>query len=145
MALKRARVSTYTSSQLCGRRHQAQKKLRGGRAPATSAADKFQLPSEEMADGDVAEVDENARFEDHGPLDLPKLNEEAAKTWVFPEHADYAERDYQRSIVETAIRNNTLVSLPTGLGKTFIAAVVMYNYFRCVACWPLRIFQWTDL
>lgn len=26
--------------------------------------------------------------------------------------------------------SNTLVALPTGLGKTFIAAVVMYNYFR---------------
>ena len=26
--------------------------------------------------------------------------------------------------------DNTLVTLPTGLGKTFIAAVVMYNYFR---------------
>ena len=25
---------------------------------------------------------------------------------------------------------NTLVSLPTGLGKTLIAAVVMYNYYR---------------
>ena len=24
----------------------------------------------------------------------------------------------------------TLIALPTGLGKTFIAAVVMYNYFR---------------
>lgn len=25
---------------------------------------------------------------------------------------------------------NTLVVLPTGLGKTFIAAVVMYNFYR---------------
>ncbi len=29
-----------------------------------------------------------------------------------------------------AIAQNTLVSLPTGLGKTLIAAVVMYNYYR---------------
>nr|GMD72701.1 DEAD-box ATP-dependent RNA helicase FANCM isoform X1 [Ipomoea batatas] len=35
------------------------------------------------------------------PIDI-----EAAKTWIYP------------------------VALPTGLGKTFIAAVVMYNYFR---------------
>ncbi len=29
-----------------------------------------------------------------------------------------------------AVRHNTLVSLPTGLGKTLIAAVVMYNLQR---------------
>lgn len=39
-------------------------------------------------------------------------------------------RDYQFLIVKTALFSNTLVSLPTGLGKTLIAAVVMYNYFR---------------
>jgi ERCC4-related helicase len=39
---------------------------------------------------------------------------------------------------------NTLVSLPTGLGKTLIAAVVMYNYYRwfptgkVVFCAPTR-------
>jgi Fanconi anemia group M protein len=39
-------------------------------------------------------------------------------------------RDYQFSIVQTALFSNTLVSLPTGLGKTLIAAVVMFNFFR---------------
>ncbi|KAI3736079.1 hypothetical protein L6452_15611 [Arctium lappa] len=39
-------------------------------------------------------------------------------------------REYQVSITRTALFSNTLVSLPTGLGKTLIAAVVMYNYFR---------------
>ena len=39
-------------------------------------------------------------------------------------------RDYQYEIVEKALFNNTMVVLPTGLGKTFIAAVVMYNYHR---------------
>lgn len=33
-------------------------------------------------------------------------------------------------MVEKALFTNTLIALPTGLGKTFIAAVVMYNYFR---------------
>ena len=41
-------------------------------------------------------------------------------------------REYQRSIVETALRFNTLVALPTGLGKTLIAAVVMYNFHPLV-------------
>ena len=35
---------------------------------------------------------------------------------------NYPVREYQLQ--------NTLVSLPTGLGKTFIAAVVMFNYYR---------------
>lgn len=43
---------------------------------------------------------------------------------------DHPLRDYQFNISRTALFSNTLVALPTGLGKTFIAAVVMYNYFR---------------
>lgn len=39
-------------------------------------------------------------------------------------------RDYQFAITKKALFSNTLVALPTGLGKTLIAAVVMYNYFR---------------
>ena len=34
------------------------------------------------------------------------------------------------AIIERALLANTLVCLPTGLGKTLIAAVVMYNFFR---------------
>ena len=40
------------------------------------------------------------------------------------------ERQYQYAIVQAALLHNTLVCLPTGLGKTFIAAVVMYNFWR---------------
>ena len=48
-------------------------------------------------------------------------------TW--PELSDVFYILYFR-IVESCLYDNTLVTLPTGLGKTFIAAVVMYNYFR---------------
>lgn len=34
------------------------------------------------------------------------------------------------AITKMALFTNTMVALPTGLGKTLIAAVVMYNYFR---------------
>ncbi|XP_046962883.1 Fanconi anemia group M protein isoform X2 [Vanessa cardui] len=50
------------------------------------------------------------------------------KTWIYP--TNYPIRDYQYNIIKAALLKNTLVSLPTGLGKTFIAAVVMYNFYR---------------
>lgn len=42
--------------------------------------------------------------------------------WIAPNTIE--SRDYQNSIVRTAITGNTLVILPTGLGKTPIAALV---------------------
>jgi ATP-dependent DNA helicase MPH1 len=69
-------------------------------------------------------------------VDLPpeapthhKLNTEALKTWVYPTNLGDT-RDYQFSIVRNGLFNNLLVALPTGLGKTFIAATIMLNYFR---------------
>jgi Fanconi anemia group M protein len=58
------------------------------------------------------------------------LDSEAARQWVYPVHDDFPMRNYQLEISHTAIFANTLVSLPTGLGKTLIAAVVLYNYYQ---------------
>lgn len=66
------------------------------------------------------------------PPEVPthhKLDHEALKTWVYPTNLGPV-RDYQFSIVKDGLFNNTLVALPTGLGKTFIAATVMLNYYR---------------
>jgi hypothetical protein len=52
-------------------------------------------------------------------------------TWMYPTNKSV--RGYQMTITEAALLENTLVCLPTGLGKTFIAAVVMYNFHRCAA------------
>lgn len=52
---------------------------------------------------------------------------EAGRYWVYPINREL--RDYQYCIVHKSLFNNTLVVLPTGLGKTFIAAVVMYNFY----------------
>ncbi|KAH8144759.1 uncharacterized protein LAJ45_11260 [Morchella importuna] len=57
-----------------------------------------------------------------------KIDREAAKTWVYPSNVSH--REYQYSIVHKALFSNILVALPTGLGKTFIAATVMLNWFR---------------
>lgn len=65
------------------------------------------------------------------PIDTPcahRFDPEKMRTWVYP--TNYPIRGYQLNIVHRAMFNNVLVALPTGLGKTFIAAVVMYNYWR---------------
>lgn len=57
------------------------------------------------------------------------LNLEAIKTWVYPTNLGTI-RDYQFNIVQRGLFNNLLVALPTGLGKTFIAATIMLNWYR---------------
>lgn len=52
----------------------------------------------------------------------------AGSLWIYPTNCPV--RDYQLQITRTSLFCNTLVCLPTGLGKTFIAAVVMYNFYR---------------
>ena len=58
-----------------------------------------------------------------------KLNRDALMTWVYPTNLGEI-RDYQYSIVARGLYHNMLVALPTGLGKTFIAATIMLNWFR---------------
>lgn len=62
---------------------------------------------------------------------FPQLHPQHRNTWVWPaSNEGYADRQYQLEIAASSLFANTLVSLPTGLGKTFIAAVVMYNFYR---------------
>lgn len=58
-----------------------------------------------------------------------KLDHEATKSWVYPTNLGKI-RDYQYNIVQRGLFHNLLVALPTGLGKTFIAATIMLNWFR---------------
>jgi ATP-dependent DNA helicase MPH1 len=58
-----------------------------------------------------------------------KLNDDALRTWVYPMNVGTF-RDYQFNIVARGLFHNLLVALPTGLGKTFIAATIMLNWFR---------------
>nr|XP_018669630.1 Fanconi anemia group M protein homolog isoform X2 [Ciona intestinalis] len=59
---------------------------------------------------------------------MDSFDKSAGNIWIYP--TNYPVRDYQLSITKTALFKNTLVVLPTGLGKTFIASVVMYNFYR---------------
>ena len=58
-----------------------------------------------------------------------RLNDDNLPTWTYPTNLGSI-RDYQFNITQKALFHNLLVALPTGLGKTYIAATVMLNWFR---------------
>ncbi|KAJ5688566.1 ATP-dependent DNA helicase mph1 [Penicillium macrosclerotiorum] len=58
-----------------------------------------------------------------------KLNQDTLHTWWYPTNLGTI-RDYQFNIAQKGLFHNLLVALPTGLGKTFIAATIMLNWFR---------------
>jgi ATP-dependent DNA helicase MPH1 len=53
------------------------------------------------------------------------LDPETKGTYIYP--TNRSKRDYQYEIVRGCFTDNCLVALPTGLGKTFVAGVVMLN------------------
>jgi ATP-dependent DNA helicase MPH1 len=63
------------------------------------------------------------------PATHHKLIPDAMETWVYPTNLGKI-RDYQFNIVHRGLFYNLLVALPTGLGKTFIAATIMLNFYR---------------
>ncbi|KAI0361846.1 P-loop containing nucleoside triphosphate hydrolase protein [Trametes cingulata] len=83
---------------------------------------------------DEEDEEEHVEFEQFPAPQVPapamKLSADrlAAKTWIYP--LNKPKRDYQYNIVKKCLFENTLVALPTGLGKTFIAGVVMLNYYN---------------
>lgn len=52
----------------------------------------------------------------------------AGQKWIYPNNMTI--RGYQKEAVSKALFHNAMIVLPTGFGKTFIAAVVMYNFYR---------------
>lgn len=64
---------------------------------------------------------------------------EATKTYIYP--TNRPKRDYQFDIVMACFTDNCLVALPTGLGKTFVAGVVMLNCKLYLAIWHQRLYR----
>ena len=58
--------------------------------------------------------------------DTTGFDSNAGAVWIYPNNKPI--RSYQFTIVEQCLHKNTMVVLPTGLGKTFIA-VSCYIYF----------------
>ena len=60
----------------------------------------------------------------------PALAIDEAHTFAYPNDDRFEFRPYQLSLVREAFQQNLLASLPTGTGKTLVAAVVMHNFLR---------------
>ncbi|CAH1790773.1 unnamed protein product [Owenia fusiformis] len=84
--------------------------------------------NDNIDDDEVSTVEPPCTLDTTQIEDLPGFDKSAGHIWIYP--TNYPVRIYQFNIVKQALFKNTLVTLPTGLGKTFIAAVVMYNYYR---------------
>ncbi|XP_061318424.1 Fanconi anemia group M protein isoform X2 [Pezoporus flaviventris] len=96
----------------------------GGKAP-----DKKEKEEEEAADADddlLLAAAAAAADPDTSPV--AGFCAAAGSIWIYP--TNYPVRGYQVRMARAALLGNTLVCLPTGLGKTFVAAVVMYNFYR---------------
>uniref|UniRef100_F6QFV0 RNA helicase n=1 Tax=Callithrix jacchus TaxID=9483 RepID=F6QFV0_CALJA len=103
----------------------------GTERPQSPGSSKAPLPAaaeaEPESDDDVLLV---AVYEAEQQLSLENggFCTSSGALWIYPTNCPV--RDYQLHISRAALFCNTLVCLPTGLGKTFIAAVVMYNFYR---------------
>ena len=68
-----------------------------------------------------------------------------AKYWIYP--LNQPKRDYQFNIVQHALYDNTVVALPTGMGKTFVAGVIMLNctspsFIETLSADVLAVYRW---
>ncbi|KAJ7042488.1 hypothetical protein C8F04DRAFT_1076096 [Mycena alexandri] len=104
---------------------------------AKSGAKRSKSKGKGRANDDEEEEEETVEFEQFpapfvslGPPPPMKLRPDLleAKHWIYP--LNQQKRDYQYNIVKHCLFDNTIVALPTGLGKTFIAGVVMLNFYR---------------
>ncbi|XP_059675716.1 Fanconi anemia group M protein [Gavia stellata] len=91
----------------------------GGKAPEAADDDLLLAAAAAAADPSPAAAD---------PSPVAGFCAAAGSIWIYP--TNYPERGYQLRMARAALLGNTLVCLPTGLGKTFVAAVVMYNFYR---------------
>lgn len=98
--------------------YEAEKTLQGD---AAVAQDDNKVATKDVAPSQLSSSGQ------HYP-DFPGFDSSSANVWIYP--TNYPIREYQLKISEAALFQNTLVCLPTGLGKTFIASVVMYNFYR---------------
>ena len=66
----------------------------------------------------------------HDEQPPPPPDGQAIAEWLYPRSSEHTFRGYQHAMAKEALARNTLIALPTGLGKTMIASVVLLNFWR---------------
>lgn len=84
------------------------------------------MHSDLFDEGDLAKLPGDDPRTTHNAVH--QIDSNALRLFIYPTNVPV--RDYQFNIVRSALFHNVLVTLPTGLGKTFIASAVMLNYMR---------------
>ncbi|KAM3181638.1 hypothetical protein ACTXT7_013977 [Hymenolepis weldensis] len=96
--------------------------------------------SSNQGESDKPEISELSpmKFPDRPPIrytptendssNLPGFDLSTGNEWHYPTGVEF--RTYQFTITERCLYQNCLVCVPTGLGKTLIAAVVLHNFLR---------------
>ena len=74
---------------------------------------------------------------DHGCL-LPWTSKKEANEKLDNELSDFKPRDYQIEMLNLAKKENTIVMMPTGTGKTFVAVLLIKHYIHQVMTDPWR-------
>lgn len=97
-----------------------------------------EVPDKDETDESVNEKGKSASFPSRPPItytptsndsdNLPGFDLTAGNEWHYPVGVEL--RTYQFVIAERCLYQNSLVCVPTGLGKTLIAAVVLHNFLR---------------
>ncbi|KAL5968667.1 Fanconi anemia group M protein [Taenia solium] len=97
-----------------------------------------EVPNKDEVDESVQERGKSANFPNRPPItytptsndsnNLPGFDLTAGNEWHYPVGVEL--RTYQFVIAERCLYQNCLVCVPTGLGKTLIAAVVLHNFLR---------------
>ncbi|NXN25240.1 FANCM protein, partial [Nycticryphes semicollaris] len=100
-------------------------RVASGKTTTTTKKKKKEKEDEEGDDDDLLLVAAAAAAD---PSPAGGFCSAAGSIWIYP--TNYPVRGYQVRMAHAALLANTLVCLPTGLGKTFVAAVVMYNFYR---------------
>lgn len=58
----------------------------------------------------------------------PSISRSESRNFIYITNFD--EREYQFQISLSSVKQNSLIIIPTGLGKTFIAAMIIINFYR---------------
>ncbi|BEI90429.1 uncharacterized protein CcaverHIS019_0304990 [Cutaneotrichosporon cavernicola] len=114
-----------------GRRKVAVKKKRKGTARARYGDDDDDDEGNDDEDSDEPLAPDPTPLVDTSKPYEPQKHhyvQSTVGTYLYP--TNHPKRSYQYDIIRSCFTDNTLVALPTGLGKTFVAGVVMLNFYR---------------